>query len=298
MAHAMNIADLKYNKHVGNPYTLLRERGLLHKLAELEAFGYTVVEPEHVAPPEFITQLRETVLRVEERRVEAKIGADPKSNDRIELQNATGNLMTFLLFEDPIFEKALMNEVSLALITYLLGEDCHLSSMTSMIKGKGTVPLALHADGTYIPQPLPAQPNVSNSTYLLTDYTVDNGALTVVPGSHRLCRQPTAAETADASLQVPVEAPAGSLVVWHGNLWHGALPRKNDGHRINLIMHFCRMFCKTQEAYKGNVPQDILARNSERFAKLMGENLHYGYGAEGPDFKRAHALGFGATARS
>lgn len=294
--HRVKASDLRFNRHVGKPFELLASRGLAHKLAELEAFGYTVVEPEHVAPPEFIDQLRETVLKVAEQRRAAEGGA--ADDDPHGLRQATGQLLTYLVFEDPIFERALMNEVNLALITYLLGEDCCLSSMTSMIKGPGKVPLRLHADGTFIPQPLPAIGYVANSTYLLTDYTKENGALTVVPGSHRLCRQPTEDETANPDLQVTVEAPAGSLVVWHGNLWHGANARSNPGVRINLIMHFCRMFCKTQEAYKGNAPPEVLARNSERFARLMGDHFHYGYKAEGPNRTIASALGFGADARN
>lgn len=290
----MHAADLKFNKHVGAPYEFLKARGLDGKLAELEAFGYCVVEPEHVAAPEFITRLREAVERVGAERFKP----DDQFDDANGLRQATGQHLTYLVFEDPIFEEALMNEVSLALITYLLGEDCCLSSMTSMLKGPSNTSLRMHADGTFIPPPLPATGHVANSTFMLTDYTKDNGALAVVPGSHRLCRQPTEAETHDPDLLVTVEAPTGSLVVWHGNLWHSAHPRRNPGLRINLIMHFCRMFCKTQEAYKGNAPPGVLARNSERFSRLMGEHFHYGYKENGADRTVAAALGFGAGARN
>jgi ectoine hydroxylase-related dioxygenase (phytanoyl-CoA dioxygenase family) len=34
---------------------------------------------------------------------------------------------------------------------------------------------------------------------------------------------------------VAVEAPAGSLIVFHGNTWHGALPRRRPGYRFTLI---------------------------------------------------------------
>ena len=41
----------------------------------------------------------------------------------------------------------------------------------------------------------------------------------------------------------------GSVVVFHGSLWHGALPRKNDGQRISLALCSCRDHIQTQEAY-------------------------------------------------
>ena len=58
---------------------------------------------------------------------------------------------------------------------------------------------------------------------MLTPCTKDNGALAVVPGSHRLARQPMPGEGIDQA--VPVEAEVGSLILWHGGTWHGAFRR-------------------------------------------------------------------------
>ena len=38
---------------------------------------------------------------------------------------------------------------------------------------------------------------------------------------------------------VPVEAAAGSLIVWHGNTWHGAYPKETDGLRMNVTTYMC-----------------------------------------------------------
>ena len=42
----------------------------------------------------------------------------------------------YLLYDDPVFPN-LMLERPLALVTYLLGESCHLSSIGSHFKGPG-----------------------------------------------------------------------------------------------------------------------------------------------------------------
>ena len=76
-----------------------------------------------------------------------------------------------------------------------------------------------------------------NTNWLLTDYTKDNGALCIVPGSHKLCRHPKQGEGVEDA--VPVEAPAGSVCVIHGNLWHGAFPRINPGLRITIVADYC-----------------------------------------------------------
>lgn len=101
----------------------------------------------------------------------------------------------------------------------------------------------------------------------------------VVPGSHRFGRQPTAGEAVGDA--VPVECPAGSLILWHGSTWHGAFPRKNPGLRLNLVA-YCNRWYKPQEAYRGNVPAEMLARRSPRFGRLVGADDAMGWKADGP----------------
>jgi len=282
----MQIPPMHFNAHVASPLKFLRERGLEGKIAELEALGYTVIAPEDFASPDFIQQLRQAVLRVAEKRRGIKADAE-KGNSHANLGLQDGQFMYYMLLEDPVFERLLMNEVSLSLITYLLGEDCVLSSMIAIVKGPGSELLPLHSDQGTTPAPFPAQALTANATVTLSDYTKENGALSVVPGSHRLCRQPTAAEALDIGIQVPVETPAGSLIVWHGNLWHSAFPRMAPGLRVNLLMYFAKSSQRPQEHYRDQVPPEILARNPERFTRLMGEEVLYGWKAEGPNSQRA-----------
>ncbi len=64
---------------------------------------------------------------------------------------------------------------------------------------------------------------------------------------------------------VPVQAPAGSLIVWHGHTWHGPLPRTVPGLRISVLFYFCREYVAAQERYGNEVPPELLARNPARF---------------------------------
>jgi ectoine hydroxylase-related dioxygenase (phytanoyl-CoA dioxygenase family) len=76
------------------------------------------------------------------------------------------------------------------------------------------------------------------------------------------------------------------LIVWHGHTWHGAFERTTPGLRVNLIYFFCRCYLKTSEAYGDNVPQEVLDRNPERFARLMGKYTSSGWKSEGPDYDK------------
>ncbi|MET0985782.1 MAG: phytanoyl-CoA dioxygenase family protein, partial [Steroidobacteraceae bacterium] len=199
---------------------------------------------------------------------------------RPELKQAFGFPMNYVLFEDPIFQEALLNPIGLALTTYLLGQNALLSSASILVKGPGGLDLPLHADSFRMPDPLPHLPQICNITWALTDYSYDNGALAVVPGSHRYLRRPLHNE--GIAQRVAVEAPAGSMIVWGGQLWHGAFARKNPGFRATLTFYMCRPHMTTQEAYGECVPKDVIDRNPPRMAVLLGQRMNYGWREAGP----------------
>ena len=292
----------------GETYAAVKALGLERHVAEIEGLGYTVIPPELVGPPELAADLLQRVCEISEeargRWPDFENGSthtDPV--EPVERQ-------AFLLSRGRAFERALMNPVVQTLVRYLVGEDAVLSTCMSRIKGRGVLPLMLHTDQAFHPAPLPL---VCNATYLLTDYTRANGAVCFVPGSHRLHRNPLPEENFDLGgldrvsaeaavargepLEVRdpeglhvVEAPAGSLAVWPGNTWHGAVPRTVPGLRVNLILYFCNKWLRPQEAYRECLSQEILDRNDEQFARMVGSEIFYGWGPEGTEFNAAKAF--------
>ena len=175
----------------------------------------------------------------------------------------------------------MMNPVLLAMATWLCGYSVVLSSMICQMKGPNKSSLALHAD-TPLPSPLPPQSLTCNCIWVLTDFDLANGTTCFVPGSHRWCREPVGAERIVGGAHgnphvVPVEAEAGSLLCIHGNVWHGAFNRTAPGLRVNLALYMARPFIRTQEDLIGKVPQQMLDRNSPRFAILTQQAIAYGY---------------------
>lgn len=263
---------------------VLQRLGLERQAAELDAYGFTFLEPERAAPAGFADALREAVLDVAKRR--SGVRPDPSRGVSHGERDAWGQHIFYLLLEGEIFEQAMMNENVLALITHLLGESCLLSSMNSIIKGPGNEDLVLHADMAMAPAPFPAYAQVANATWTLSDYDRAAGALTFWPGSHKFCRPPTREEVNDKKRFMPVVAPAGSLIVWHGNTWHGAFARTAPGLRVNLIMYFCRIYIQTQEWYRTKITPEALARNDERFAHLVGLTSPYPFDERGAPIEK------------
>ena len=194
---------------------------LAHNIVELELYGYTIVE--NVKPLSFFDELRTTILKLGEE--------DLRAGTRIPLAEPDGKsyLVPWLLARGVIFEEALMAEKPLALITWLMGESCQLSSNHAHVRVQGDPPQNLHADAPLVPEPFPAAPSASNSMWVTDDFSLEGGATMVVPGSHKRLSAPTAEAR---NMAVPVEAKKGSVIVFNGNIWHGAGARTNKDSTV------------------------------------------------------------------
>lgn len=277
----MEIGNWSATPDLNDVYRDIRELGLEKNLAELEAFGFTVVED--ALTEEQVDYFRDRIIEISEQRLGRKLDLEK------ETEHAEVAFIPYLLFKDKRFKESVVNPKTLALVTYLLGKHCILSSLGSHLKGPGGKGLLLHSDtGNGVPDPFSPYSHVANCNYALTDYTEENGALAMVPGSHRHFRQPTQYERGlDGNERyehaIPIEVKAGSAVIWHGNTWHGSFPRKNPGLRVNLSNYFCREYMAPQEDYRNTVPEGFLdGEKDERLARLLGSDLAYGWTEEGP----------------
>ena len=250
-------------------------------VGDMEIDGWTVLPPEVVGASEsFIEELREKVLEISEHEAFNKIDIRP---DRVNGDTGAfgqAKFAAYVLQHSPLFEQALMNEPTLAMMSYLLGESCLLQSMMAMKKGPGTEYMLLHADNNHSATPtvFPAIAEHANATWILTDYSEVNGSTCLVDGSHKLCRYPTSYEARDVTLFKPIEAKAGSILLHHGNVWHGSVPRRVPGYRVSLIMTFCRWYGYMREQLAPSLPPEAFDRNPPRFRVLTGANPAPGYG--------------------
>ena len=285
----MGIEDWKSVGSLAPLVRELRELGLESNIVELEVCGFTVVPPDKVAPAAFRGEVRAAVERAMLRRY----GADGLAAERWANVN---DIQRFMLWEDQVFERLTYNPAGLGLAQYLLGTDCVLSLCAAWVKGPGEARTGIHAD--YLDPALVAQPeqvNNCNMHYMLTDYSQEDGAISFVPGSHRWRRQVTPADAKYwADRAVPVEAPAGSMVIWGNHTWHGSYPKTTPGLRMTLQCEYMRRRRQPEEAYRETVTQAALDRNPVRFAGLMDVYSLFPFGKSDWDLARVGAAEAGA----
>lgn len=285
----MEIGDWPATEGLNDVMRQARSLGLERNLLELEAFGLTIVEPYKAAPREFYERMRDAVFRL--------IAEESADAVDINLQNAEtrpagGRQLFHLAAKDRVFVESLMNPYSSVFGRYMLGATRRLYSTVAFYKNGEVGTTLLHNDSTGMPGPLPAYGNVCNISWVLTDYTRENGTFYMVPGSHRFCRHPSAVDQpqmmggpAADDFGMAVEAPAGSLIVFHGNTWHGTVPKTSAGERAHVALAFCRNYVNPAEDYS-DMPDETVEEFGSELAWLVGREAWQGYRSEGPQLPR------------
>lgn len=76
----------------------------------------------------------------------------------------------------------------------------------------------------------------------LTDFTTDNGATEVVPGTQKLCRYPD--PVVFDREHVKLDLKAGDMLLYHSLLWHRAGNNRSEQDRITLLGQYTAYFVK------------------------------------------------------
>jgi ectoine hydroxylase-related dioxygenase (phytanoyl-CoA dioxygenase family) len=153
------------------------------------------------------------------------------------------------------------------LARHVLQGDYCLSSHTANIAGPRGEPMVLHSDQGYTPRQIDMALTV-NVMWMLVDFTDENGATRVRPGSHRVPAEPPRDEPVATVAGV---GPAGTALVFDGRIWHGTGANTTaDERRYGVLTYFCRPWLRPQENYTLSTHPDVLARADDEIRQLLG----------------------------
>jgi ectoine hydroxylase-related dioxygenase (phytanoyl-CoA dioxygenase family) len=148
-------------------------------------------------------------------------------------------------------------------------------------RGPGAEDQWLHRDEAVwsdVPKPSPELQLASVIAFV--DFTRDNGATRVVPGSHRWPdRQLTPAEQIlgpqpDPEQIAYAEMPAGSAVIYIGGTIHGGGGNTTDIPRRGAHLSYCLGWLRTEENNYLSVPPAVAATLPRRAQEVLGYSLH------------------------
>jgi len=168
------------------------------------------------------------------------------------------------------FDEAAIHPLALGVLDRVLG-SYQLSAPVGIQIGAGEKAQVLHRDEAVYPLPRPHPPVVINSMWPLDHFTDANGATRLVAGSHLW--GPERIPDARAE-QVTAEMPAGSVMFYLGNLWHGGGPNRTASPRLGVILEYVAGWLRPQENHCLAVPRRVARALPERLQELLGYNIH------------------------
>ncbi len=151
-----------------------------------------------------------------------------------------------------------------------LGPHCenyqlHFSSAIQI--GPGESSQILHRDrgvwGGYIPRKVETQ---FSTVWAINDFTKENGATQVVPGSHKWDknREPMPEEIAY------VEMKAGSVFIYTGSVLHGGGNNNTNESRLGIFLHYAPSWLRQQENQYLSYPPEVAKDFSPELRSLIG----------------------------
>ena len=181
--------------------------------------GWTVVE--NAIAPELVDELNEDLLRLER-----SLGIVPADNLFEGLQTTR---IYNLLVHGRLYERIPIHPNVLPIVERVLDPGLLISSLSSIAIGPDESAQLIHADDQVINLPKPHPPIICNTMWALTDFTEENGATRLVPGTHTADHSPNPLEHYDS---IPAEMAKGSVLVWVGSLWHGGGANRTNQRRV------------------------------------------------------------------
>ena len=236
---------------------------LEHHRSHLDEHGYTILE-------DVIDLALVDAIDADLRRLEEQLGIVPAGNS---FEGARTVRIYNLLVHGPTYESIPVHPEVLPVVQSVLDAGCLVSSLSSIAIDPGEVAQPLHADDQLLPIAKPHVATVCNTMWAITDFTDANGATRLVPGSHRADRSPTYGEAYET---VPAEMPRGSVLVWHGSLWHGGGANRTDVRRVGVAMNYCAGWIRQQENQQLGIPREVARRFGPTLRRLVGYGIYNG----------------------
>lgn len=223
--------------------------------------GYTIVE--NVLEPAFLDALDEDLLRLE-----AELNIQPgktcfEGTKTLRIHN--------LLVHGELYRQMPIHPKILPIVERVLDPGCLVSSISTSTLLPGETAQPIHADDQLIPLPKPHIPIVCNTLWAIADFTEENGATRIIPGTHLKDHSPAIGQEYDS---IAAEMPKGSVLLLHGSLWHGGGANQSKQRRTAIALNYCAGFIRQQENQQLGIPREIARQFPHRLSELVGYSIY------------------------
>jgi ectoine hydroxylase-related dioxygenase (phytanoyl-CoA dioxygenase family) len=160
----------------------------------------------------------------------------------------------------------LVQDVVGRVLAHATNYQLHLTQVIAI--GPGEPAQLVHRDQwafDFFPFP-PGYEVQCNTIWAMNDFTEENGATRVIPGSNKAADK-LQFEEKDT---VPAVMPAGSVVFYTGSLYHGGGANRSDHVRYGLNLTYTLGWLRQEENQYLSVPHDVARTLPDSLLKLIG----------------------------
>jgi ectoine hydroxylase-related dioxygenase (phytanoyl-CoA dioxygenase family) len=176
-----------------------------------------------------------------------------------------------LLAKAPAVAALVEHPAVLELVEAVL-QPCHLlSALLAINVHPGETAQTLHCDDGYCRIPRPRSPMGVSAIWAMDDFTADNGATELIPGSHLWGDE--APDPADPRIE-QIVMPAGSAVVFLGTVLHRGGANRSDATRLGITPQYCEPWIRQIENMALAVPPPVASTFSPRVQGLLGYRIY------------------------
>ena len=176
-----------------------------------------------------------------------------------------------LLATAPATADLVTHPALVALLDQLLHPAYLLSAHLAINVHPGETAQKLHCDDGHCAMPRPRQHLGVSAVWAIDDFTADNGATEILPGSHTWGNE---IPDPDDSRIRTIEMSAGSAVVFLGSTYHRGGANTSDTVRLGITPQFCEPWIRPIETMTLAVPPKLASRYSPRVQSLLGYGIY------------------------
>ena len=160
----------------------------------------------------------------------------------------------------------------LAVVDRVLFPNYLLSTEQSIRLHPGEQAQTWHTDDPFYHTPRP-HPRTLGVTVIwaIEDFTADNGATELIPGSQRWADEHPDDRRAPAIAAV---MPAGSVLMFDAAVWHRGGANRSAGTRLAISPQYCQPYLRPQESQLLIMPPDAVRACSDRMRTMLGYSIH------------------------
>jgi ectoine hydroxylase-related dioxygenase (phytanoyl-CoA dioxygenase family) len=177
-----------------------------------------------------------------------------------------------LIAKSQAVQTLLMHRAVLAVADKALLPHCvryHVQYTGVMHLEPGEKAQVLHRDTGLYPFANPCPPMTVATMWAISDFTEENGATRLAPGSHQWddARAPETAELVCADM------PAGSVLIYTGNTIHGGGRNRSNAPRTGVALHYSLGWLRQEENQYLAVPEEQARALPPEVQEILGYAL-------------------------